>query len=244
MMQKHRRILLKILLGVFLVSSSVFASVSPVDLHGENGSTFSMTVSRDNPNLLIVQGDPITAITSKAGVLLESEKTANGALLFETVSEKPFTFVVETVSGQVFSFQATSVKGQGKTYRILSRSQVIQEEAKAWEKTTDYDELLVALNKGVLTGRLPEGYQLIDDSKKTLLMGKSMKGEQLAVWSGGSLRVEKYRLTHSYTSQQSLNEADFWEKGVRSVMFFPQTTSLSSGASTSLYLVREQRGQP
>lgn len=214
------------------------------ELRGRNGSAFLMTISRDNPNLLMVQGDRVTALTAKVGDIPDSKKAGNGAMLFSSTADKPFTFIVETESGQVFSIKATPVKGQGKVYKISPVSPVSHSATKVWEQNNPYESLLLALNKGILTGNMPEGYSLVDNKERDVFLPVAAKVKSLQVWDGGHLRVEKYRLTNAHSLAFSLNEHDYAGNGVRSVMFWPRTAVLSSGASVSLFIVREQEKMP
>lgn len=218
------------------------AGTGPVDLRGVNGSTFTISVSRDSANVLMVQGDRITALTSKESDVSESEKTGDGAVMFSVATDKPFTLIVETESGLVFSVRATPVKGQGRVYRISSLSPVIHPAAKAWEKENSYESLLIALNKGMLTGAMPDGYSLVDNQVRDVRLGVSVSAKRLQVWDGGNLRIEKYRLTNSGARELTLNEHDYAERGVRSIMFWPRSSVLPAGATVSLYLIRDLEG--
>jgi len=238
-MRKLNSVILMPGLLCLMAVNTVFASTGPAELRGENGSTFTVSVSRDSANVLMVQGDRITALTSKESDVPDPEKTGNGAVMFSVATDKPFTFVVETESGQVFSVRATPVKGQGRVYRISPLSPVVHPSAKAWEKETPYESLLLALNKGVLTGAMPDGYSLVDNQERDTRLAAPVSAKRLQVWDGGNLRIEKYRLTNPNTWGLTLNEHDYVGHGVRSVMFWPRSAVLPAGATVSLYLIRD-----
>lgn len=243
-MRKQNKALLVLSILSGMVVYPALASTGPAELRGENGSTFTMTVSRESANVLMVQGDRITALTSKASDVPDPEKTGNGAVMFSVATEKPFTFVIETESGQVFSVRATPVKGQGRVYRIAPLSPVSHPATKVWEKGNPYESLLLALSKGVLTGNIPDGYSLVDDKERDASFTGPVRAKRLQVWDGGNLRVEKYRLTNPNSWGLSLNERDYASRGVRSVMFWPRSSVLPGGATVSLYLIRDLEVNP
>lgn len=238
-MRKQNSIFLVPGLLCLMAVSTVLASTSPAELRGENGSTFTMSVSRDSANVLMVQGDRITALTSKESDVPDPEKTGNGAVMFSVATDKPFNFVVETESGQIYSVRATPVKGQGRVYRISPISPVVHSSIKAWEKEIPYESLLLALNKGVLTGTMPDGYSLVDNQERDTRLAAPVSAKRLQVWDGGNLRVEKYRLTNSNSWALTLDEHDYAGRSVRSVMFWPHSAVLPAGATVSLYLIRD-----
>lgn len=238
-MRKRNSAVLASGLLCLMAVNAVFASIGPAELRGENGSTFSVLISRDSANVLMVQGDKITALTSKESDVPVPEKTGNGAVIFSVATDKPFTFVIETESGQVFSVRATPVKGQGRVYRISPLSPVVHVPTKAWEIENPYESLLLALNRGVLTGAMPDGYSLVDNQERNTRLAGPVSAKRLQVWDGGHLRIEKYRLTNPGTKGLTLNEHDYAGHGVRSVMFWPRTAVLPTGAAVSLFLIRD-----
>lgn len=219
-------------------------ATGPVLLRGENGSTFTVPVSRDNPNVLMVQGERISALTSKDSDIPGAEKTGNGAMLFYAVAGHPFTFVVETESGQVFSLRATPVKGPGRVYRITSLSPVSHPAAQARERSEAYESLLVALNRGALSGQMPDGYALTDADPQDVVLPVFGRATRFQVWRGDSLQVERYRLTNTGAHPLALREQAFQAPGVRAVMFWPRSASLPAGATVTLTLIREQAVTP
>lgn len=238
-MRKQNKALLVLIILSGMVAYHASASIGPAELRGENGSTFTMSVSRESANVLMVQGDRITALTSKASDVSAPEKTGNGAVMFSAAAEKPFTFVIETESGQVFSVRAIPVKGQGRVYRISPLSPVSHPAAKVWEKSHSYESLLIALSKGALTGHIPDGYSLVDDKERDAGFSGPLRAKRLQVWDGGNLRVEKYQLTNPNPGGISLHERDYASRGVRSVMFWPRSSVLPGGTTVSLYLIRD-----
>lgn len=115
---------------------------------------------------------------------------------------------------------------------------------KVWEKGNPYESLLLALSKGVLTGKIPDGYSLVDDKERDASFAGPVRAKRLQVWDGGNLRVEKYRLTNTNSWGLSLNERDYASRGVRSVMFWPRSSVLPGGATVSLYIIRSLEVNP
>ncbi|SMG60326.1 conjugal transfer pilus assembly protein TraK [Cedecea sp. NFIX57] len=240
-MQKLSKAALAVLAGLL---PGVAMATGPVSLRGENGSTFTVPVSQDNPNVLMVQGERIAALTSKGSDIPGAEKTGNGAMLFYAVVGHPFTFVVETESGQVFSLRAMPVKGQGRVYRITSASLLARPVAQARERSEAYESLLIALSRGVLDGQMPDGYVLADADPQDVVLPVVGRATQFQVWRGDSLQVERYRLTNTGARPLALREQALQAPGVRAVMFWPRSASLPAGATVTLTLIREQAVAP
>lgn len=228
------------LLGGVLFSGTSAAATAPVSLSFPPNGQFQLPVSNTNPNLIVIPGDRIVAINSAAGNLTDKRNTRDGAVLFSSTSDKPFTFFIETEHGQVVSVQATPRAGEGRSYRLLNAEPIARPAAKVWETAQPYESLLVALNNAVLQNRMPEGYAPADvqNDRASGPAGLSMTAE--AAWTGNALRVVHYRVTNALTYSVALKEQDFWRQGVRAVMFSPPSASLLPGTSLSVFITRTQ----
>ncbi|WP_342221475.1 type-F conjugative transfer system secretin TraK [Candidatus Fukatsuia endosymbiont of Tuberolachnus salignus] len=201
---------------------------------------FQLAISNNNPNLIGVLGDRIVAINSAAGMLTDKRNTVDGAVLFSSLSEKPFTLYIETEHEQVFSVQATPSQGAGRRYRLLGEQPVGRPAAKAWETAQPYGSLLVELNKAALRGNMPERYAQADLTQARALapLGLTMTAEQ--AWVGDALRVIRYQVRNPNTYSIHLTEQDFWRPGIRAVMFTQPVNRLLPGAAFSLYITTDR----
>lgn len=238
-MRKNNRLFLCLLPCVFW-SAAALAATAPVSLSFPPNGQFQLPVSNTNPNLIVIPGDRITGISSAAGKLTDKRNTRDGAVLFSSTGDKPFTLFIETEHGQVVSVQAMPRAGEGRSYRLLNAEPVARPAAKTWETSQPYESLLVELNKAILKNRMPEGYApaSTDSDRLSAPAGLSMTAEE--AWTGNALRVVRYRITNLFAYAVALKEQDFWRTGVRAVMFSPSTLSLLPGTSVTVYITRAQ----
>lgn len=220
----------------YLISLTVQASFTNTF---SPGGQLNLIISANNPNMIAVPGDRVTSMSSAAGTLTDKKNTKAGAVIFSSVSDKPFTFYIETELGQMFSVNATPRKGEGRSYRLLAEKPSLRPKAKVWETAQPYESMLVSLNRALLQGVIPEGYGPAVVGKSPLT-ASGLQAMPIAAWSGNSLRVEHYRLVNQLAIPVDLREQDFWRSGTRSVMFSPKTDRLIAGASTSLYVIQTQ----
>lgn len=221
-----------------LFSGSVGAVTEPYTLMFPPNGQFQLSVSNTNPNLVVIPGDRVVAINSSAGTLTDKRNTKDGAVLFSSSSEKPFTVFIETEQGQVFSIHANPQKGEGRSYRLLGSKPLPRAGAKAWETSQPYESLLVELNKAALQGHMPESYAPADLNNERMLApaGLSMRAEE--AWTGNALRIVRYSVQNPNSYAVSLKEQDFWYQGVRAVMFNLRTNTVLPGALMSVYVTQ------
>ena len=238
-MRKNKRTLLS-LLPLVLLSAGSFAATSPVSLSFPPNGQFQLPVSNTNPNLIVIPGDRITGISSAAGKLTDKRNTHDGAVLFSSTSDKPFTIFIETEHGQVVSVQATPRAGEGRSYRTMNAEPVARPAAKTWETSQPYETLLVELNKAILQNRMPEGYAPASTDSDRLSAPAGLLASAEEAWTGNALRVVRYRVQNTFAYAVALKEQDFWRTGVRAVMFAPSALSLLPGTSVTVYITRAQ----
>lgn len=232
--------LLPLIITSVLVSTTCAAVTPPQTLSFPPNGQFQLPVSNTNPNLIVIPGDRIVAISSAAGKLTDKRNTKDGAVLFSSASDKPFTLFIETEHGQVVSIQATPRAGEGHSYRLMGVKPVPRPMAQAWETGQPYESLLIELNKTVLQGHMPEGYVPAYMSNDHIPAPADLKMTAEEAWTGNALRVVRYRVTNPFDYVVSLNEQDFWRPGVRAVMFSPSVLSVLPGTSFSVFITRTQ----
>jgi conjugal transfer pilus assembly protein TraK len=238
-MRKSNRLLLSLLSCVF-ISAPTQAATAPVSLSFPPNGQFQLPVSNTNPNLIVIPGDRIIGISSAMGKLTDKRNTRDGAVLFSSTSDKPFTLFIETEHGQVVSVQAIPRAGEGRSYRLLNAEPVARPAAKTWETSQPYESLLVELNKAILKDRMPEGYAPASTESDRLSAPAGLLATAEDAWTGNALRVVRYRVQNTFAYAVALKEQDFWRPGVRAVMFTPSTHSLQPGTSVTVYITRAQ----
>lgn len=242
MKAKNRNVV--IFAGLLGFCSTVFANaiVEPVVISLPNGGQANVGLSNTDPNLFTVPGDRIVAINSLDGALTQQQNTENGGVVVSTMSKKPFTFIIETERGQNFSIRAVPREGAGRTLQIVGDLMGTRGPAASWEQGQPYESMLVALNKGVLEGRLPEGYGIIPVTDETLTVPYGLRAVAEKVWIGSRLKVICFTVSNPGLSSIWINEHDFWQQGTRAVLFDSPTRQLMGGGRMKVYLTRSEGG--
>jgi conjugal transfer pilus assembly protein TraK len=231
-------------LSVALPAQASASALSAGTLTLPQNGQFTLSVSSTNPNMIHIPGDVVSAISGPAGTLTEKHLTSSGAVVFTAVTDKPFTFYVETRKGQTFPVAATPVKGQGKVYRLLGDMPVSTPEAKAWETAQPYESLLLSLNNQAMKSALPDGYTPVKPDVAGITVPSRLQASAEQAWTGHALRIDRVRITNPHSYGVALREQDFWKRGVRSVMFDSQASTLMAGATLRVFIIRDAEGQP
>lgn len=207
-----------------------------------NGGQANIAISNTDPNLFTVPGDRITAINSLDGGLTNQEQTESGGAILATVSKKPFTFIVETERGMNFSIRAVPREGGGRTIQLVSELTGTPGPAKAWEESSPYESVLVALNKAVRQSRVPGEYQSLPVTSETLRVSGGLRASAERVWTGHHLKVVRYRLDNLSASTQMVRESDFWQPGTRAIMLSNPAGPLIGGGSMQVWVTTSETG--
>lgn len=230
--------------GLLGLCGAVLASpiAEPVVISLSNGGQANVALSNTDPNLFTVPGDRIVAINSLNDSLTQQQNTQNGGVIVATLSSKPFTFIIETERGQNFSIRAVPGKGPGRTLQIVGDLMGTLGPAASWEQGQPYESMLVELNKGVLEGKLPDGYGMIPVTNETLTVPYGLRAVAERVWVGSRLKVICFTVSNPGLSSVWVNEHDFWQQGTRAVLFDSPTRQLVGGGRMKVYLTRSEGG--
>jgi conjugal transfer pilus assembly protein TraK len=237
-MNKNSRITLTALLMLVTghtaaAPTAVSATVVPL----ANGGQASIAVSNTDPNLFTVAGDRVTALTSLDGELTRQEQTASGGVIVSTLNKKPFTFILETERGLNLSVQAVPRAGVGRTIRLVSELSGTGDAARSWEESSPYEAMLVSLSQHLLGGKLPSGWQSIPVTNERLSAPVGLVARAERVWVGNHLKVVSYRVTNSTASARSLTESDFWQHGIRGVLFTEPARQVMAGGALQVFII-------
>ncbi|MCL6746908.1 type-F conjugative transfer system secretin TraK [Kosakonia sp. R1.Fl] len=211
----------------------------PVTLSFPQGGQFRLSISSTDPNMIFIPGDTVTAITARSGMLADKRLTSAGGVLFTSVSARTFTLYVETALGQAFSVVATPIKGEGRVYRLISAEPPARPQIRKWETSQAYEKLLISLNRGVLTGAMPEGYGEVNTRADGIRVPVGFSVTPQKAWDGDRLRADRYELRNASTRNVALREQDFWKPGVRAVMFDSNAQTLAGGGRVTVTVIRE-----
>ncbi|BEM75613.1 conjugal transfer protein TraK (plasmid) [Serratia marcescens] len=237
-MNKNSRITLTALLMLVTGHTAAApAAVSATVVPLANGGQASIAVSNTDPNLFTVAGDRVTALTSLDGELTRQEQTASGGVIVSTLNKKPFTFILETERGLNFSVQAVPRAGVGRTIRLVSELSGTGEVARTWEESSPYESTLVSLSQHLLGGKLPSGWQSIPVTNERLNAPVGLVARAERVWVGNHLKVVSYRITNSTAGARNLTESDFWQQGIRGVLFAESARQVMAGGALQVFII-------
>jgi conjugal transfer pilus assembly protein TraK len=237
-MNKNSRITLSALLMLVTGHTAAApAAVSATVVPLANGGQASIAVSNTDPNLFTVAGDRVTALTSLDGELTRQEQTASGGVIVSTLNKKPFTFILETERGLNFSVQAVPRAGVGRTIRLVSELSGTGEVARTWEESSPYESTLVSLSQHLLGGKLPSGWQSIPVTNERLNAPVGLVARAERVWVGNHLKVVSYRITNSTAGSRNLTESDFWQQGIRGVLFAESARQVMAGGALQVFII-------
>ncbi|WP_440862641.1 type-F conjugative transfer system secretin TraK [Symbiopectobacterium purcellii] len=237
-MNKNSRITLTALLMLVTGHTAAApAAVSATVVPLANGGQASIAVSNTDPNLFTVAGDRVTALTSLDGELTRQEQTASGGVIVSTLNKKPFTFILETERGLNFSVQAVPRAGVGRTIRLVSELSGTGDAARTWEESSPYESMLVSLSQHLLGGKLPSGWQSIPVTNERLIAPAGLVARAERVWVGNHLKVVSYCITNSSAGARSLAESDFWQRGIRGVLFAESARQMMAGGALQVFII-------
>lgn len=211
------------------------------------GARVNAGISNTNPNYLRVSDDRILSVQAAQGVLSAKSPTPEGAIVFSTVTDKPFTMFVQTASGFAFSVQATPGKRAGLSLTVDNREVQGTEEARTFEQKQDtYSALISTLVGRFLTNRKPDGYVFTKntDVPVSVAAKSAFALHPVSAWQGDRVRIVRTDLTSLSSQRIRLSERYFWSPGVMAVAFHPQLDVLEPGAKVSVITVFRTKGGP
>ncbi|QHM74030.1 TraK domain-containing protein [Mixta intestinalis] len=232
----------------FFISAIALLTTFPVraeQITLNPGARVSAAVSNTNPNYLRVNDDRILSVQAAKGVLSDKSPTPEGAIVFSTLTDKPFTMFVQTASGFAFSVQATPGKRAGLSLTVDNLEVRGTHEAQEYEQKQDtYSALISSLIGRFITNRKPAGYVF---SKNTdIPVSKAVKSvfalRPVTAWQGDRIRIVRTDLTSLSSQRIQLSERYFWSPGVMAVSFHPRLDVLEPGKSVSLITVFRTTG--
>lgn len=206
----------------------------------------SVVLSNTQPNMVVVPGDRIVAVDSAQGMFINAGDygqtgQVNGGVILMTEKTTPFTFYVRTAGGLTVSLVAHPQARNGRVIHLMNDRAVSHPAATTWERSHPYVTTLVNLQKALMNGQMPTGYEaspVVQAPAFSLPSYLSATAE--AMWSGGGLRVYRYRVVNRGSSPLAVPERLFVAPGVRSVVVNPWAETLLPAATTTVWVTVSQ----
>ncbi|WP_247717512.1 TraK domain-containing protein [Morganella morganii] len=214
----------------------------PVRIPVTADSQVKVAFSNTQPNMLLVPGDRIVAVDSASGIFLNDglkslTGNASGGVVLMTAQTEPFTFYLRTAGGLTVSVVAVPQKRDGRVLQFISDRPAVSKPAERWERSQAYPETLIALQKGMLNGQLPDGFvsaPVTPLPSLSLPFPLTVQAEKM--WNGGQLRIYQITLRNTGVRTAAVPERLFRADGVRAVMIHPFVSVLKPGATAQVWL--------
>jgi len=229
----------------YLLVGAMIDRASAEQLTLNPGARVNAAVSNTNPNYLRVNDDRILSVQAAQGVLSARTPTHGGAIVFSTITDKPFTLFVQTASGFAFSLQATPGKRAGLSLTVDNREVQGTEKAREFEQKQDtYSALISGLVGRFINNRKPEGYVFSKNTDVPVsgVVSNAFALRPVTAWQGDRVRIVRTELTSLSSQRLRLSERYFWSPGVMAVAFHPQLDALEPGAKVSVITVFRTKG--
>lgn len=127
--------------------------------------------------------------------------------------------------------------GAGRTIRLVSELSGTGEAARTWEESSPYEATLVSLSQHLLGGQLPSGWQAIPVTHEALNAPAGLSAVPERVWVGNHLKVVRYRVTNNTGMARNIAESDFWQSGIRGVLFGEASRQLMAGGALQVFII-------
>lgn len=229
---------------VLIVTTSLQAAPTaskPVQIPVSPDAQVRLALSNSAPNMIVVPGDKIVAIDSAQGAFINDSKgltgQRNGGVVLMTTQTEPFTFYVRTEGGLTVSVIGVPQHRDGRVVHLVSDTPIRHEKARSWEQSHPYVTTLIAIQKAVLAGEMPEGFKeapVAGLPPFSLPFWLKVSGKKM--WNGGELRLYQLDVKNVGSSTLTLPERIFQSPGVRSVMVFPYSTTIMPQATAQVWV--------
>lgn len=226
-------------LVTLLFTANVFA-VAPTQLNFNDGETKSVTLSDTNINRIQVQNDLITHVQCPQGFCTANQypDDQSGSVYLSVNAGPSFSLYLDTQSGRHLSLQVNRRSLSGQTILLIPNSPA--ETVKAWESSTPYDDLLITLMKGMISGELPDGYAVenINQSIKSTTLDGQVSFTLVQKFAGDQLQGMHYSMQNLTKKPLTLSPQAFYKPGIRAVAVVQQT--LQPNSVGDVYLIEDR----
>ena len=232
---------LKYILATILVLPLLAHAANPVQIDFQEGQTKKVTLSNNNINHIVVRNDTIAHVQCPQGLCSANQypDDQSGSVYLGVTPGKSFTMFLDTTKGRHVALQINSQAMAGQTIMLNPLDPGVA--AKAWESSTPYDQMIISLMKGMVTGTTPDGYgqQILNQKVTTKTLDDIATFTLVQKYQGDALVGLIYQMQNITKKPLTLSPQAFYLPGVRAVALSQQTTQ-PNGMNT-VYII-EDRG--
>jgi conjugal transfer pilus assembly protein TraK len=212
-----------------LLANSCQTEAAQILLQGAPTESTTATVSRNEPNLLKVEGRKIKRIYGAEGLFTVTPEAETGVAWLKPLTDKALMSIFITDdTGQHFKLLLKVEDIPAETIIIRSKNKLVQNSASTKNEPRNEEILrtIMALYAG-------EG-----DAKNELIpLWKGVRFESVNAIELRGLRGDSYLLSNISDKQIVMDEREFYRDGVQAVSI--QKLVLEAGESTSVFVVSE-----
>ena len=212
-----------------LLVNSFQAEAAQILFQGSPTESTTATVSRNEPNLLKVDGRKIKRVYGTEGMFTVTPEQDTGVAWLKPTTDKPLMSIFITDdTGQHYKLLLKVEDIPAETI-IIRDSKGHAQQARGSKNEPRNEEILstiMALHDG-------EG----DPKSELIPLWKGIKFELVRTLDLRGLRGEAYRLTNTSDKQVVVDEREFYRDGVQAVSI--ETIVLETGDSTAVFVLSE-----
>lgn len=212
------------------LASSFQAGAAQILFQGSPTESISATVSRNEPNLIKVEGRKIRRIYGTEGLFTVTPEAETGAAWFKPMTDKPAISVFITDdTGQHFKILLKVEDIPAETLILRGKDEHVKNLGSL--KNEPRNDLLINIVKALHDG---EG-----DAKNTVIpLWKGVRFELVKVLELYNLTGSSYWLTNTSEKQIVIDEREFYRDGVQAVAV--KKPSLEPGETTQVFVISEE----
>ena len=222
-MHRCRRQGLSLLFLLWLCPLIWASGINAITLPVADNQQVVVSLSQANINRLFVKGDKIVAINAPSGAL-SAQQEATGSAYLTLQSPQSFTAFVSTEQGHHFSLLIIPKSEPGQTVALLPTSAT--HKTQAWEKNSDYQQLLMTLIKSALNHQVPAGYgdqAITPYPDNHYRFGQTLNVVPQHRYQGSALAVMVYQAQNITDQSITLSPNTLYTTGVRALALERQT---------------------
>lgn len=216
-------------MALVLLLSSFQAGAAQILFQGSPTESTTATVSRNEPNLLKVDGRKIKRIYGTEGMFTVTPEQDTGVAWLKPTTDKPLMSIFITDdTGQHYKLLLKVEDIPAETI-IIRGSKGYAEQSRGIKNEPRNEEILgtiLALHDG-------EG----DPKSELVPLWKGVKFELVRILGLRGLRGEAYLLTNTSDKQVVMDEREFYRDGVQAVSI--EKIVLGAGDSTAVFVISE-----
>lgn len=212
-----------------LLVNSFQAGAAQILFQGSPTESTTATVSRNEPNLLKVDGRKIKRVYGTEGMFTVTPEQDTGVAWLKPTTDKPLMSIFITDdTGQHYKLLLKVEDIPAETIIIRDRKGHAQQSRgiKNEPRNEEILSTIMALHDG-------EG----DPKSELIPLWKGIKFELVRILDLRGLRGEAYRLTNTSDKQVVMDEREFYRDGVQAVAI--EKIVLETGDSTAVFVLSE-----